>query len=78
MHSAESETVGSIMTHSPKCIGEDATIREFCDCMRSNVFKRIPVVSKGRLPRIISRRDIVSFMKNQLECVDNLESFLDQ
>jgi CBS domain-containing protein len=77
-HNLESETVASIMTHSPKCISEDATIREVCDCMRSNVFRRVPVVSKGKLLGIISRRDIVSFMKNRLERVGDLQSFLEQ
>jgi len=49
----ESQTVGSIMTHRPKYLCDDATIREVCDCIGSNVFRRIPVVSKGRLLGII-------------------------
>jgi len=61
VHDLESETVDSVMTTDPKCIDEDATVREVCDCLRSNVFRRVPVVSKGRLVGIVSRRDIVSF-----------------
>jgi CBS domain-containing protein len=77
-HNLESETVDSIMTTDPKCIDEDATVREVCDCMRSHMFRRVPVVSKGRLVGIVSRKDIVSFMKNRLERVGDLESFLEQ
>ena len=78
VHNVESETVDSIMTPDPQCIDEGATVREVCDCMRSNTFRRVPVVSKGRLVGIVSRRDIVSFMKNRLERVGDLNSFLDQ
>ena len=78
VHDLESETVDSIMTPDPKCIDEDATAREVCDCVRSNTFRRVPVVSKGRLVGIISLRDIVSFMKNRLERVGDLKSFLGQ
>jgi len=78
VHNLESEKVDSIMTTNPDCIDEDASVREVCDCMRSNVFRRIPVVSKGRLVGIISRRDIVSFMWNRLKRVGDLESFLEQ
>ena len=77
-HNWESETVDSIMTANPKCIDEDATVRDVCDCMRLNVFRRVPVVSKGKLLGIISRKDIVSFVKNRLERVGDLESFLEQ
>ena len=77
-HNWESETVDSIMTADPKCIDENATVREVCDCMRLYVFRRVPVVSKGKLVGIISRKDIVSFVKNRLERVGDLESFLEQ
>jgi CBS domain-containing protein len=74
----ETETVDSIMTSSPESINEDATVREVCDCLKSNVFRRIPVVSKGKLVGLISRRDITSFMWNRLKRVGDLESFLEQ
>jgi len=77
-HNLESEKVDSIMTTDPKYLDEDATVREVCDCMRENVFRRVPVVSKGKLEGIISRKDIVSFMMKRLERVGDLESFLDQ
>lgn len=77
-HNWETETVDSVMTSDPECIDEDATVREVCDLMRSNTFRRVPVVSKGRLVGIISRRDIVLFMWNRLERVGDLESFLEQ
>ena len=75
-HNWERETVDSIMTANPAYIDENATAREVCDCFRSNVFRRIPVVSKGKLVGIITTRDIVSFMAKRLERVGNLESFL--
>ncbi|UCE50507.1 MAG: CBS domain-containing protein [Phycisphaerales bacterium] len=77
-HNWESETVDSIMTTDPDCIDEDATVREVCDCLRSNVFRRVPVVSKEKLVGIISRSDIVSFMCKRLERVGDLGSFLEQ
>jgi CBS domain-containing protein len=77
-HNMETETVASIMTASPKCIDENATVRDVCDCMRSNTFRRVPVVSEGKLVGLVSRRDIVSFMKNRLERVGDLDSFLEQ
>ena len=77
-HNLDTETVGSIMTSSPRYIDENATVRDVCDCMRSNTFRRIPVLSKGKLLGIVSRRDIVAFMKNRLERVGNLDSFLEQ
>ena len=42
------------------------------------MFRRVPVVSEGKLLGVISRRDIVSFVKNRLERVGDLESFLEQ
>jgi len=77
-HNWESETVESVMTANPTGIDENATVRDVCDCMRSNVFRRVPVVSNGKLLGIISRKDIVSFVKNRLERVGDLESFLGQ
>ena len=77
-HNWERETVDSVMTANPKSIDEDATVRDVCDCMRLNVFRRVPVVSKGKLLGIISRKDIVSFVKSRLERVGDLESFLEQ
>ena len=77
-HNWETETVDSIMTRNPERLSEEATVREVCDCLRSNVFRRIPVVSKGKLVGVISRRDIAAFMWNRLKRVGNLESFLDQ
>ena len=77
-HNWESETVDSVMTTNPECIDEDATVREVCDLMRSNAFRRVPVVSKGKLVGVVSRRVIVSFMWNRLEHVGDLEGFLKQ
>jgi CBS domain-containing protein len=77
-HNWEKETVDSIMTIDPERINEEATVRDVCDCLRSNVFRRIPVVSKGKLVGVISRRDITSFMWNRLKRVGDMESFLEQ
>jgi CBS domain-containing protein len=77
-HNWESETIDTVMTANPVSVDEEATVREVCDCLQANVFRRIPVVSNKKLVGIISRRDIVSFMCKRLQRVGNLDSFLEQ
>jgi CBS domain-containing protein len=35
-------------------------------CLVNNSFRRVPVMSKGRLVGIISRRDIIKFLSRKL------------
>ena len=52
--------VGDIMTHAPRTIGEDASLREAADCMADHRIGCLPVVDgEGHLAGLLSETDLL-------------------
>ncbi|MEI2297436.1 CBS domain-containing protein [Ensifer sp. MJa1] len=56
---ARSWRVGDVMTKDPVTIETDATVDQIAALMSARSIKRVPVVQRGRLIGIVSRRDIL-------------------
>ena len=52
-------TVNDFMTQPPLYFDENESLLDVCDFLKKNVFRRVPITSKGRLVGIISIRDII-------------------
>jgi CBS domain-containing protein len=63
---AQKKTVGEVMTANVICINSDDPISEVCKCLIENDFRRVPVVSKGRLVGVISRPDVTRGILNRI------------
>lgn len=51
-------TVEEVMTKNVVCFDENDSLDDICDCLIKNDFRRVPVLSNGKLVGIISRPDI--------------------
>ncbi|MFA5554465.1 MAG: CBS domain-containing protein [Phycisphaerae bacterium] len=51
-------TVKDIMTTDVVCFDEGDSLDDVCTCLMKNDFRRVPVLSNGKLVGIISRPDI--------------------
>jgi len=60
-------TVSDFMTQPPLFFDEDESLLDVCDFLKKNVFRRVPITSKGKLVGIISIRDLVEYIL-QLKC----------
>jgi CBS domain-containing protein len=56
------KTVGDFMTQPPVYFDEEDDLKDVCDFLVKNIFRRVPIVSKNKLVGIISVRDV-------LECI---------
>lgn len=52
-------TVAEFMTTSVVCFEQDDNLADITGCLMRNHFRRVPILNKGRLVGIISRRDII-------------------
>jgi CBS domain-containing protein len=55
-------TVDDFMTQPPLCFDEDESLLDVCDFLKKNVFRRVPITSKGKLVGIISIRDLIEYI----------------
>ncbi len=62
----KSKTVQELMTRDVVTFDEDDDLINIFKCLVNNSFRRVPVMSKGRLVGIISRRDIIKFLSRKL------------
>jgi CBS domain-containing protein len=53
------EKVDDFMTQPAIFFSEDESLADVCNCLLNNVFRRVPVVSEGKLIGIVSRKDII-------------------
>jgi CBS domain-containing protein len=57
---SSSAKVEDCMTKNVFSLDIDADIVEICDCLVQNNFRRVPILSEGKLVGIISRKDIIA------------------
>jgi CBS domain-containing protein len=55
----EGKTVDDYMTQPAVFFEEQESISEISKCLANNYFRRVPVVSRGKLVGVVSRRDII-------------------
>jgi CBS domain-containing protein len=51
--------VGEYMTRNVVCFDAEDSLEEIVECLSMRNFRRVPILSRGRLVGIISRRDII-------------------
>ena len=59
---AGNDAVSSIMTENVTTFDVDDDLVDVCECLINNAFRRVPILSQGKLAGIISRRDIIRFI----------------
>ncbi len=57
-------TVEEYMTAKVVCFEQDDNLTDIVDCLMLNRFRRVPIIDKGRLVGIISRKDIIRHISN--------------
>jgi CBS domain-containing protein len=65
-HKEKSKTVQELMTRDVVTFDQDDDLINIFKCLVNNSFRRVPVMSKGRLVGIISRRDIIKFLSRKV------------
>jgi len=56
---AESKTVRDYMTYPAVCFDDNHALLNVCNFLAKNIFRRVPITSKGKLVGIISISDIL-------------------
>ena len=57
-----STCVEKYMTEDVVSFSPEDSLLEICDCLLESNFRRIPIVSNGKLVGILSRKDIIGYM----------------
>lgn len=57
-----SACVAKYMTEEVVSFSPEDSLLEICDCLLERDFRRIPIVSDGKLVGILSRKDIIDYM----------------
>ena len=60
--SKKPKLVSEVMTRDVVHFNEFDDLFDICECFVENNFRRVPILAKGKLTGIISRRDIVRFI----------------
>jgi CBS domain-containing protein len=55
-------TAADFMTRDVVCFDEEDDVISVCECLVKSHFRRVPIISNGRLVGIISRRDLVKYI----------------
>ena len=56
------KAVSDFMTQPALYFDEDESLLDVCDFLKKNVFRRVPITSKGNLVGIISIRDVIEYI----------------
>ncbi|MEA3225007.1 MAG: CBS domain-containing protein [Planctomycetota bacterium] len=58
----ESAAVEQFMTCDVVSFETDVDLIEICECLTQSNFRRVPIVSQGKLRGVISRKDIIKYI----------------
>ena len=58
----DTATVEDFMTKEVLSIDQQEDLIAVCECLIKNHFRRIPIISKGKLTGVISRKDIIKYI----------------
>ena len=58
----EEKTIDDFMTQPALYFDEDESLLDVCDFLMKNIFRRVPVTSKGKLVDIISVKDVLEYI----------------
>jgi CBS domain-containing protein len=53
------KTVGEVMTTEVKVFDINDSLADVCECLMKCNFRRVPIVSDGRMVGIVSRKDLI-------------------
>lgn len=56
------KAVDYFMTRPAVSFEEEANLRDICDCLMNNNFRRVPVTSRGKVVGLVSRADIIEYI----------------
>jgi CBS domain-containing protein len=57
-------TVGQFMTRHVVCFGPQDSLADIAECLSTNDFRRVPILYDGKLVGIISRKDVVRYIRD--------------
>jgi CBS domain-containing protein len=55
----DGKTVGDFMTQPPIYFDENDSVKEICDFLVKNIFRRVPITSRKKVTGIISIKDVL-------------------
>jgi CBS domain-containing protein len=68
------KTAADLMTRRIEYFDENDSLLEVFKCLVENSFRRVPVLSQGKLVGIISRADIIRFLSEKTAKREQMES----
>jgi len=57
-------TVGQFMTRHVICFGPEDSLADIAECLSTNDFRRVPILEHGKLVGIISRKDVIRYIRD--------------
>ena len=58
----EGKTVNDFMTQPALYFEQNESLLDVCDFLKKNVFRRVPIIAKGKLVGVISIRDVIEYI----------------
>jgi len=56
--------VGEFMTRNVVCFEPEDNLSDIVECLSTNQFRRVPILDRGKLVGIISRRDVIRYLRD--------------
>ena len=56
--------VGEFMTRHVVCFQPEDSLSDIAECLSTNNFRRVPILDNGKLVGIISRRDVIRYIRD--------------
>jgi CBS domain-containing protein len=60
----QGEKVGQFMTRHVVCFSPEDNLRDIAESLSTNNFRRVPILDGGKLVGIISRRDVIRYIRD--------------